>query len=251
MSKERWKEIVSIPAIATYAGTGASMWAYLADYLFVSTVVLSSVVIVLFFTCIQIHQRSVRFKKFKMIDSDLRRLTHRTKEYTYHLRLANSEQEFKSLSAEALRDVVDAASMVFKILCEVECTVSVMLRVGGGRLATTLYSHNVDPRRKEQPSQPLSPDEGVASEAFRCQEAVVWTSGHRSFKQTRQNHADFYCSGVTVPFKVGGTNAGLLNIDSREEKKFNQKDHQYIATLFADCVALIIEMQQLREDLHV
>jgi putative methionine-R-sulfoxide reductase with GAF domain len=53
-----------------------------------------------------------------------------------------------------------------------------------------------------------------------------------------------------VPFKVGGTNAGLLNIDCREEKKFNPKDHQFIATLFADCVAMIIEMQQLREELQ-
>jgi transcriptional regulator with GAF, ATPase, and Fis domain len=160
------------------------------------------------------YRRYSRFKRYKKIDAELHRLTSRTHDYLFELRIANNHGEYDMAAALATKNALTAASNIFTTLLATPCTASLML-VANGRLTTSLYCHNVDPQREANPSSGLDPGHGVAGQAFGTREPVIWTVEDKTFRDIRKDHRKFYLSGISVPFKVGGEYFGLLNIDCK------------------------------------
>ena len=197
-----------------------------------------------------------KYKKYKykyksyekiipIIDSQLHRLCHRTRDYTTCLRAAENAQETENYAESAIKNALISASNTFAELTGVTCTSSMMLIQKDGSLKTTLYCPNVDPQRESRPSGNLSTDSGIAGEALSTGNVVSWSSGDTKFKQTRNDFAEYYNSGICIPFKSGFEYLGLLNIDSLETNKFNDKKHREIAATFGDSIALILEIKNL------
>lgn len=247
--KDRFKELLSIPAVATYVGTAASIWAIATHYLLQGVIVLSLLSVILLLYNIGMYRRYVHFKRYKVIDAELHRLTHRTHDFLLDLRIANNHGEYDKLAAIATKNALNVASNVFSTLIASPCTASLMLHQKG-RLTTSLYCHNVDPQRENTPSKGLDSGEGIAGQAFVTGDAVVWTVEDHTFREIRKDFKRFYLSGISVPFKVGGQYAGLLNVDCKLAAGFDLSSHKELAMSMADVIGLVSEALQLRQDLR-
>lgn len=244
---ERFKEAYSLPALATYGGTAASVWAISSDYLLTGVIVLTLLCVILMLSNILMYRRYSYFKRYKKVDADLRRLTHRIHDFLLELRIGNGSSDFEMSAAMATKGALTAGSNIFSTLLGIPCTASLMLQ-RNGRLVTSLYCHNVDISRESNPSQGLDPNQGVASEAFITRDAVVWSAEEKLFKEIRQNSKKFYLSGISVPFKVGQHFVGLLNIDCRQYQRFDVESHRELALSIADTIASINEALALCQD---
>lgn len=245
---DRLKELLSVPAIATYFGTAASIWAISTQYLLHGVIVLSLLCVILLLYNLGMYRRYAHFKRYKKIDSELRRLTHRTHDFLLDLRIANGYGEYDKAAAIATKNALNVASNVFSTLLASPCTASLMLHKQG-RLITSLYCHNVNPERENNPSKGLDPGQGIAGQAFVTGDAVIWAVNDHNFREIRKEYKRFYLSGISVPFKVGGQYSGLLNVDCGLNQGFSAEAHKDIALCIADVVATISEALELREEL--
>lgn len=241
------KEWLSPVAIATYLGTGGTLVAFLEKQTLLAVVFLSVLVVLLFLSNLHIYRRYSYFKRCTQIDSDLHRLTHRTRDHVVELRMISNVYEAEEKSAAAVKGVLTTASTIFTTIVGETCMASLMLE-RNGTLRTVQYCHQVEPERENKPSRALAAGEGIAGEAFAVGDVVVWGDGDPSFKGIRDDHANFYRSGMCTPFKLGLRYAGLLNIDSKKVGAFQKETHKQIAATIADQIGVIMECLSLWRD---
>lgn len=248
MQMPQFKEWTSPVAIATYLGAIGSYLAYLKDFDLLAIAFLSVLGLILFFSNLLIYRRYVKYKRYTTIDSELHRLTHRTRDFVGDLRLTTDIYEAEEKAASAIKGALTTAANIFTMITEKKCTASLMLEKDG-TLRTYLYCHQVDPERENKPSGKMPSGEGIAGQAFTTGDVVVWGSQTNSFKEIRKEHRNFYNSGISTPFKAGMKYAGLLNIDTLTENAFQKEPHKQIAATVADQIGVIMECTNLWRDL--
>lgn len=246
---ELHKHLYSVPAIATYIGTGIALWSALQNYILGVAVTLGVLSIVLAIYLYFTNQKYKKYKPYKSIDSELHRLCHRTRDFITLLRCADDKNEVMHLADSAIRNALTSASHAFTKLTGHQCSASIMLKQSDGSLKTIQYCHNSDPQRESQPSDCLPTDSGVAGEALSTGNVVSWSKGDPKFDSTRSNFEDYYISGISAPFKSGFEYMGLLNIDCLEINKFNAKEYREISAMIADSIGLILGAKDLWVDL--
>lgn len=244
------KQLFSVPAIATYIGTGFGAWGVFKNNLILATISLGILCILLLGYLYVINSKYKKHKRYKEINSELHRLAHRTRDFITLLRCHESESDVLHLVDAALRNALTVASNSFSKLTASNCSASLMLRNNGQNIKTVLYCHNADPQRDSQPSGSLSIDEGVAGKAMSTGNVVVWDKGDSTFKPTRKDYEKYYTSGISIPFKSGFDYMGLINIDTLDRNVFDEKLHQEVGATIADTVGLILGAQDLWKELN-
>ena len=243
------RELFSLPSIATFISAGISIWAYFQSQLLIVVSVLSVLVIILSSYLINVHRKYRKMKRFKEIDEDIHRLTHRMRDYLTELQACLNDNEAKQVIANATKAVLTTSSTIFTKLTAEECVASLMLPDKNSRkLNTVQYSFNVDPQREGNDSQGLNPDEGIAGKAFNSGDVVVWNNYDSTFVKIRENHEKCYLSGISIPFKAGYSYAGILNIDCMECSVFSVDNHKQIGAAIADSLGILTEALSIWEN---
>jgi transcriptional regulator with GAF, ATPase, and Fis domain len=243
------KEWLSPVSIATYLGTIGSYIAFYKDFDALAVAFLEFLAVVLFLSNLYIYRRYARYKRYTMIDSNLHRLTHRTRDFIVELRLTTDRNEAQEKCAAATKGALTTAADIFTTITDSHCTASLMLE-RDGQLQTFQYCHQVLPERENKPSGKMPSGDGIAGQAFATGDVVVWGESAPSFKSIRPDHASFYRSGMCTPFKAGMKYAGLLNLDSLLENAFQKESHKQLAATLADQIGVIMECMNLWEDLN-
>ena len=241
-------EFYSLPAMATYLGTAISIWALQSNYLQLALGVVSVLTLFLLLYLIATHRKYRYFKRFKAIDVELHKLSHRTRDYISELRMAENRDEARQISGAATKHALSVASKCFEILIEKPCCSSLMLPRPHKALKTVQYCYNADPQRESIPSDMLSPSDGIAGQAFTSGDVLVWSLGDTRFKEIRNGYAKYYKSGISIPFKAGLVYAGVLNVDCGAESGFDYELHKQVGATIADTVGIIIECLNLWGD---
>lgn len=242
------REIYSVPAIATYVGTGVSVWAVAQHYLLLAVVAMSLVICLLLIYLFFTHKKYRIHRRFRQIDSELHKLAHRTRDYVSELRMAGNVNEARQFSGAAIKHALTVASNCFSRLIGKPCSASLMLRVSHDMLTTVQYCYNTDPQRESRRSSPLPISDGIAGKALTSGDVVVWTKGDPTFIPTRQDFGQYYQSGICVPFQASLTYVGLLNVDTKDENMFSYDMHKQIGAAIGDTIGLIIDALNLWED---
>ncbi|WP_419177113.1 GAF domain-containing protein [Desulfosediminicola sp.] len=250
IDKELQKKLLSIPAIATYIGTAIGIWGIVKDKQNLTIITLLVLVSILLGYLYQVYGKYKYFKRYKIIDSEFHRLSHRTRDMVTLMRCASEKQEVMSFTEAATRNALTVASNTFKTITGFDCTASLMIKQNNNRLKTTWYCHNSDPQRESQESTYLELNDGVAGEAVSTGCVIVWNNGDTKFKATREDYGKYYSSGISIPFKSGLEYMGVVNVDSKEIKIFDSKQHQEIGANIADTIGIIFNTQSMWEELN-
>lgn len=248
MQKSNLREWTNPVAIATYIGAIGSYIAYLKEFDLLAITFLSVLVLILTLNNLIVYRRYVKYKRYTTIDTELHRLTHRTRDFIGDLRMTTYIFEAEEKSASAIKGALTTAANIFTLITGDKCTASLMLEKSGA-LRTYLYCHQVDPERENKPSGEMPSGEGIAGQAFTTGDVVVWGDQANSFRKIRQDHEAFYRSGMSIPFRAGQKYAGLLNIDTLTANAFQKNPHKQIGATVADQIGVIIECNNLWRDL--
>lgn len=249
MDKELRKELFSMPSLATFLSAAIAVWAYRENELLIAVSTLSVLSVLLIGYLIAMHRKYRKVKRFKEIDEEIHRLTHRMRDYLTEIQASLDKNEAMQVIGNATKSVLTTASNIFTTLTGEKCVASLMLPdKTTGKLQTFQYSFDVDPQREGNRSDGLDKDQGVAGLAFNSGDVVVWNNHDPQFIKIRKNYEECYLSGICIPFKAGYSYAGILNIDCISCGVFNKDDHKQIGAALADALGIITEVLSMWEN---
>lgn len=249
MDKESRKELFSMPSLATFLSAAIAVWAYHEEELLIAVSTLSVLSILLVGYLLVMHRKYRKIKRFKEIDEEIHRLTHRMRDYLTELQASLDNNEAKQVIGNATKSALTTASNIFTILTGEKCVASLMLPDRNtGKLHTVQYSFDVDPQREGNRSNGLDKDQGVAGLAFNSGDVVVWDNHDSQFVRIRENYEECYLSGISIPFKAGYSYAGILNVDCMACGVFNKREHKQVGAALADALGIITEVLSMWEN---
>lgn len=249
------EEYRSPTALATYGGLIAGIYGLTSHKVEMLCYSLAFVAIVLLLTVISRQQRYTQVKGDYLREKETRKklckvwhsLSHEFRDYTDLVRTSMTPQEAGEQAARMFEHALNHCSTIFHELTGRDCVASIMFPPPGDPklLKTSYYSHNVQAERKSHPSKPLPIDGGIVGKAFSTEDVVSWTRGDEHFTPIRENYQAYYNSGIVIPFKVGYQWAGVLCVDSVEERVFSIDGLKQAGCAIADTVGAVLGALEL------
>lgn len=163
-------------------------------------------------------------KELSMFDENFNELMDITKQVVTNMIRTHPESidEF----TWGVRQILDSCATYFTDIKKQRCVASIIIRQADGCYVTAIYSGNVPHKRSEQESERLPEGKGYVSRAFRYKRPQLWSleDGDLYFEVIREDHKNYYCSGITVPIFVFGEKKAVLNVDAEDVFTMNEAD---------------------------
>ena len=249
------REYRSPTALATYVGLVVGLYGVATNKIMFLCGSLAFIVIVLLVTILLHFERYIRIRDSLLREKNIRNklcklwhlLAHDFRDYTDFVRTSLTAQEAGEQAAKMFEQALNHCSTLFFEFTNRDCVSSLMFPTTENLklLRTSYYSHNVQAERKSHRSKSLPIDGGIIGKAFATEGVVSWTKGDPQFVPIRENHESYYNSGIVIPFKVGYRWAGVLCIDSVDERVFNTDAQKQAGCAIADTIGAVLGALEL------
>lgn len=242
-----------VPSLITWygiLGSTASISFMLLDEAAVAVTISLSVSIVLITLFMYFSENYLFYQKYFETKDDVNILSNELRNFVKkNYEMENTEAVYFNM-LNVISGSLDISARIFTNLTGKKCVASVMLPEEDKKFHTKLYSTNADTERVNNFSDGIEYDKGIIGLAFQYNKIVQWdlkTDDH-NFLSIRQNHKEFYNSGMVCPIFVSGEAYALLNIDSKEANLFGHNE-KIIGIVFMNIFTSIYEVGT-NENMH-